>query len=90
MRFEWGNDKNEFLKKQRNVCFEDVVKVLSSDGDINIVPHFNKNYPHQEIIVLKLNNYIHYVPFIEEDGVFFLKTIIPSRRLNKIYNTGII
>ncbi len=33
----------------------------------------------------KIKDYIHYVPFIEDDDKYFLKSIIPSRKHNKKY-----
>jgi len=42
-----------------------------------------KRYSHQFIFVLELNGYICYVPFVENDEEIFLKTIIPSRKLEK-------
>ena len=51
------------------------------------MPHFNTDrYPHQKILILNIHDYIHYVPFVMEEDVLFLKSIIPSRKLNKIYN----
>jgi len=42
-----------------------------------------RRYPNQSIFVLELNGYVCYVPFVENDKEIFLKTIIPSRKLNK-------
>ena len=42
-------------------------------------------YPHQKILVVKINDYIHYVPFVEDDEKYFLKSIISSRKLNDQY-----
>lgn len=42
-------------------------------------------YKHQMLFVIELNNYVYYVPFIEEGDDIFLKTIIPSRKLTKEY-----
>ena len=42
-------------------------------------------YPNQEIFIIRLKDYICYVPFVENEKEIFLKTIIPSRKLNKIY-----
>ena len=40
-------------------------------------------YPYRYIFVMELNGYICYVPFVENEEEIFLKTIIPSRKLNK-------
>ncbi|MEA2029832.1 MAG: toxin [Campylobacterota bacterium] len=87
IRVEWDNEKNETLKQTRGICFEDVERTILEDKLLDIVPHFNKKYLHQEIMVVFLNNYIHYVPFVQDEEKIFLKTIVPSRKLNKMYNT---
>ena len=86
IKLEWDNEKNEILKQTRNICFEDVQRAILEDQLLDVIPHFNKNYPHQEVMIVLLNDYIHYVPFIQDEDKIFLKTIVPSRKLNKIYN----
>jgi len=87
MRIEWNIEKNEKLKEERGICFEDVERVIMEKSLLDIIPHFNaEKYPNQKIMVLILNNYVHYVPFVLNDDFLFLKSIIPSRKLNKIYN----
>lgn len=87
IKVEWDNEKNDLLKRTRNICFEDIEQIIIDEELIDVVPHFNLGkFPNQKILIVKLNNYIHYVPFVLRDNVFFLKTIVPSRKLNKIYN----
>jgi len=87
IKVEWNNEKNEDLKQNRDVCFEDVQNAILNDKVVDIIPHFNQNrYPNQKIIIVKLNNYIYYVPYIRDNEKLFLKSIIPSRKYNKIYN----
>ncbi len=87
IKVEWNTKKNEILKQDRNVCFEDIERVILDKQIIDIIPHFNQEkYPNQKIMIVKLNNYTYYVPFIRDDKKLFLKSIIPSRKYNKIYN----
>jgi uncharacterized DUF497 family protein len=87
IKIEWSNEKNELIKKTRNVCFEDVYNAILNDKILDIIPHPNQNkYPNQKIIILKINNYVYYVPYVINKDKMFLKTIIPSRKYNKIYN----
>lgn len=87
IKVEWDNEKNDLLKRTRNICFEDIEQIIIDEELIDVVPHFNLGkFPNQKILIVKLNDYIHYVPFVLRDNVFFLKTIVPSRKLNKIYN----
>ncbi len=84
---EWNIEKNIQLIKQRRLSFEAVEQAILDDKVLDIVPHYNKNkYPHQELLILLINEYVHYVPFIQEKNKLFLKSIIPSRKYNKIYN----
>ena len=86
IRVEWNNEKNEKLKEERDICFEDVERLILDGKLLDVKPHFNKTkYPDQKIMVVKLKGYIHYVPFVMNDDILFLKSIIPSRKLNKIY-----
>jgi uncharacterized DUF497 family protein len=83
---EWNEQKNETLKKTRNVCFEDVENCILNDEVIDVLPHHNpEKYPNQRIFVVRLADYIYYVPFVEDDKKIFLKNIIPSRKLNAKY-----
>ena len=86
IRVEWNNEKNEQLKEERGICFEDVERLILEGKLLDVKPHFNmEKYLNQKIIVVKLKGYIHYVPFVMNDDILFLKSIIPSRKLNKIY-----
>lgn len=86
MNFDWNQEKNELLKGERDVCFEDVVALIY-DGDVlDIIKHpTQEKYPGQKIYILFLHGYVHLVPFVKHDGVIFLKTIVPSRKMHKIY-----
>lgn len=86
IEIQWDSEKNEKLKRERDVCFEDVEIAILNDLLLDIIPHFNQEkYPNQKILIVKLNNYIHYVPFVLDEKKLFLKNIIPSRKFNKIY-----
>ncbi len=82
-RIEWSKEKNAALKQSRNVCFEAVENAINDDRILNIVPHHNpEKYPNQKILLVEINGYIHYVPFVEDEDCYFLKSIIPSRKHN--------
>ncbi len=77
------------LKRERNVGFEDVLLKIEKGEILDIIRNSNKQkYPNQQVLVLEINEYIYYVPFVENDDEIFLKTIIPSRKLNKQYLGG--
>jgi hypothetical protein len=37
-------------------------------------------------ILIQIKDYVYLVPYVEDDTSIFLKTIIPSRKMNKKYN----
>lgn len=87
--FRWNHEKNEQLKIERNISFEEIVLALERDGLCDILQHPNEaKYPHQRILVVALDGYIHLVPFVEEADYYFLKTIIPSRKATRDYLAG--
>lgn len=86
MYFDWNNEKNIKLKKERNISFENIVYEIANWWLIDIMDHPNNiKYPNQKIFIIKHNSYIYIVPFIEDNWEIFLKTIIPSRKLTKKY-----
>ena len=87
--FNWNNEKNEKLREKRGVSFEEVVLAIEQGQLLDILEHPNKNkYDNQNIIVIKLYNYVWLVPFVENENEVFLKTIIPSRKATKKYLRG--
>lgn len=81
----WNEEKNQLLMLQRGISFEMVLEKILK-GEIlgkKILPN-NEKYPNQEIFILELEGYICYVPFVENNEELFLKTIIPSRKLQKL------
>ena len=84
--FDWNEEKNEVLKKFRNISFEIIVIQIEMGGLLDILEHPNKKkYKNQRIFVVEHENYAYLVPFIEEEDKIFLKTIIPSRKATKRY-----
>jgi len=82
-------EKNEILKKQREISFEDVILSLENGKLLDDISHPNKEkYQNQNIfiILIEIKNYVYLVPYVEDDKSIFLKTIIPSRQMNKKYN----
>jgi len=82
----WNFEKNELLKAQRSISFEDVVFHILSGDILETIDHPNQErYPEQQIHVISIENYIYLVPFVESEDEVFLKTIIPSRKATKQY-----
>ncbi len=84
-------EKNELLKSQRDVSFEDVILALENGKLLDDIKHPNQEKYHNQnifIILIEIKNYVYLVPYVEDDTSIFLKTIIPSRQMNKKYNKG--
>lgn len=87
--FDWDKEKNKKLKEEREISFEEAVVAITEEKIIGIIEHPNTaKYPNQKIFILNINNYIYVVPFVEDDKKYFLKTIIPSRKMTKKYLGG--
>lgn len=83
--FDWRREKNEKLKKERGITFEEAVDVIIRGKTIDVISNPSANFPAQEIYVIEINQYIYYIPFVEDKEKIFLKTIIPSRKLTRKY-----
>lgn len=84
--FRWNAQKNAVLAAERGVSFESIVVAIEAGGLLDVLAHTNPaKYPRQRILVVSCDNYVYLVPFVEEDGYFFLKTVIPSRKAMRDY-----
>jgi len=87
--YTWNTDKNDWLKEERHISFEDVVLNIQLGNEVAIYDHPNqKRYPDQKISVVLIEAYAFLVPFVENKDEIFLKTIIPSRKATKQYSGG--
>jgi uncharacterized DUF497 family protein len=84
--FRWNAEKNCELLAERGVSFEQVVVAIESDGLIDVLDHPNSGkYPNQRLMVVAWDGYAYLVPYVEEGGHYFLKTVIPSRKATRDY-----
>ena len=84
--FNWDNKKNERLRIERAVSFEEVVFCIENGQLLDVIEHpNNKKYKGQRMYVVAINNYAYIVPFIDGENERFLKTIFPSRKYTKLY-----
>lgn len=87
--FNWNGEKSEELKRERNVSFEEIVFHITHGALLDTVRNPNqKKYPGQKIFIVNVENYACLVPFVEDDEIIFLKTIIPSRKMTRKYLGG--
>lgn len=84
--FDWNKEKNEKLKEEREISFEEVVDAINDNGLLKTLDHPNrKKHPNQKIAIVKIGSYVYLVPFIIDKDKIFLKTIYPSRKATKKY-----
>ena len=87
--FRWNHEKNEQLKAERNISFEEIVLAIEADGLLDIMAHSNPGkYPQQRMFVVAVEHYAYLVPFVEETEYYFLKTVIPNRKATRDYLKG--
>jgi uncharacterized DUF497 family protein len=88
--YKWNHEKNEKLKSERGVGFEQVVLHIERGDLIDVVKHPNQSkYPNQQMLIVKIKEYAYLVPFVEDEEGKFLKTIIPSRKATRDYLGGL-
>ena len=86
MEIRWNKEKNILLKKERGICFDDVMVAIHEGRIVDIVEHHNKEkYPNQKILIVEIGSYAYLVPFVIDGDGIFLKTVIPSRKATKKY-----
>ena len=84
--FTWDDAKNEKLKADRGIGFEEIVFLIGQGHVLDILEHPNQQrYGGQRIFVVQRDDYVYLVPFLEDDRLIALKTIIPSRKATKQY-----
>ncbi len=84
--YTWNPEKNELLKQDRDISFEEIVLNIQLGNELDIYDHPNQErYPKQKISVIAVEGYAYLVPFVENNDEIFLKTIIPSRKATKQY-----
>jgi len=80
----WDDEKNQKLQIERNISFDQIAEIILRKEYLDILE--NPTRDNQQIFVVKLNNYIHCVPFlIDGESNIILKTAFPSRKLNEKY-----
>ena len=84
--FRWNADKNNQLQAERQINFQSIVSAITGGKLLDNIQHPNQEkYPNQRIFIVEIDRYVYLVPFVEDDTEFFLKTIIPSRKMTKQY-----
>lgn len=84
--FDWDEEKNAKLKEERGISFADIQIAFEEGRVLDVIDHPNKSrYANQQMLIVKIEDYIYLVPFVEDEDKYFLKTIFPSRKMTKKY-----
>jgi uncharacterized DUF497 family protein len=83
--FAWDDAKNAKLRADRGIGFEDIVFHIERGDLLDILDPNADRYSGQRIFVVRREDYVYLVPFVEDEHTVFLKTIIPSRKATKQY-----
>ena len=84
--FTWDDAKNEKLQAERGIGFEEIVFLIERGNVLDVLEHPNRErYGGQRIFVTQREDYVYLVPFVEDDKLIALKTIIPSRKATTQY-----
>ena len=87
--YDWNEAKNIKLKSERSVSFEDILAAIDEKRVLETIEHPNKlPYGHQKMYVVRIEEYVYLVPYVEDDTKIFLKTTIPSRKATRKYLKG--
>ncbi len=82
--FAWNPEKNEQLKVERGISFEEIVFHIEAGDVLLIEEHPNQErYPGQRVFSVQIEDYVYLVPHVMSESEIFLKTIIPSRKATK-------
>ena len=79
----WSKEKNEILKTERGISFEEIAFLIESGQILGIEE--NPGRSNQKIYILEIDNYAFIIPFVEKDNEIFLKTAFPSRKYTRRY-----
>ncbi|MDP4011703.1 MAG: toxin [Candidatus Roizmanbacteria bacterium] len=86
LKTEFNEEKNAFLKLTRGINFEDILSAIDKGGLLDDIQNPSKNHPNQRAFLVKIKNYVYFVPYVQDKkGLIFLKTLYPSRLFTKSY-----
>ncbi len=86
MIYNWDREKNAKLIEERGISFEEIIFHISNGALLDIIENpNNEKYKDQFMFVIKIDDYVYLVPFVENEDEIFLKTIYPSRKATENY-----
>jgi len=83
--YGWSDEKNEWLQRERGLCFELVVEAAANGLIVSEFDHPNADRLNQRVLVIEVNGYMDRVPYVTDGKTKFLKTMFYDRGLQKKY-----
>ncbi len=84
MDFIWDEAKNEWLKQQRFISFEQITAAIQQYDFLDIIENPSKEG--QYCFITAIRDYTWVVPFVfDKEERIVLKTAYPSRKYHRIY-----
>ena len=91
MQYIWDEEKNDLLKKTRNISFEQVILAIEEKNIVDIFDHPNQEkYKGQIFILVEIDEYVYVIPahISPSEETCHLITIYPSRKYTSRYLGG--
>jgi hypothetical protein len=82
-RLIWKPEKNEKLKRERGISFENMEEAIAEGGLLDVLE--NPAHPNRLLLVISLDGYVHAVSASVEEDLIWLWTAFPSRKLEAVY-----
>jgi uncharacterized DUF497 family protein len=77
----WNSEKNDILKQERGISFEEMAYLIESERVIGIEE--NPGYQNQKMYVLEIDKDAVILAYVENEDEIFLKTAFPSHKYTK-------
>ena len=86
MEIIWDEDKNRWLKDNRNISFEEITLKILNEDYLQIME--NPTRDDQLYFIMEIRHYTWVVPFLINDkNQIVLKTAFPSRKFHKKFGS---
>jgi hypothetical protein len=83
-------DKNDWLKRERGISFEQIIALIESGKLIHVGAQPDKEkYPNQLLYEVDVDGYVYVVPLVKDGRTLVLKTIYPSRKATRKRTKGV-
>ena len=70
--FNWDSGKNRQLIEERWRSFEEAVFYIENGGLLDDIIHPDaRDYPHQRVFIVSIQDYVYLVPYVESDEQYF-------------------